>query len=153
MQAPKNGFFYVLDRTNGDLISAEPYVYTNWAKEIDKQTGRPIETDFARYSNMNAQISPSAVGAHNWQPMAYNPKTGLVYIPAREDGMFYGQPKKWEFIDDSRTWNTATDYNPDSKTHKDSLAGRNFGKLIAWNPIKQNEEWSIWQKSPGMQEY
>ena len=93
MQAPKNGFFYVLDRSDGSFISAEPYVYTNWAKEIDKETGRPIETEFARYPNMNAQIAPSAGGGHNWQPMAFNPKTGLVYIPAREEGMFFGQPK------------------------------------------------------------
>lgn len=147
MQAPKNGFFYVLDRVSGKLISAEPFVYTNWAKEIDKETGRPIESKFARYPNMNAQISPAAGGGHNWQPMAFNPKTGLVYIPAREEGMFYGQPKNWEYHNDSRTWNTATGYDSDNKTHVDSLAGRNFGKLIAWNPIEQKEEWSVWQKS------
>ena len=147
MQAPKNGFFYVIDRTNGKFISAEPYVYTNWAKEVDKKTGRPIESEFARYHNMNAQIAPAAGGGHNWQPMAFNPKTGLIYIPAREEGMFYGQPIDWEFVDDSRTWNQALGYNSDNKTHKDSLAGRNFGKLIAWNPITQKEEWSVWQKS------
>lgn len=147
MQAPKNGFFYMIDRSNGAFISAEPYVYTNWAKEIDKDTGRPIETEFARYPNMNAQISPAAGGGHNWQPMAFNPKTGLVYIPAREEGMFYGQPKNWEYLNDSRTWNTATGYDSDNKTYEDSLAGRNFGKLIAWNPVKQKEEWSVWQKS------
>lgn len=147
MQAPKNGFFYVLDRTNGALISAEPYVYTNWAKSIDKTTGRPVETAFARYPNMNAQIAPSPGGGHNWQPMAYNSKTGLVYIPAREEGSFYGQPKQWEYIDDARTWNTASEYNPDNTTHVDSLAGRNFGKLIAWDPIQQKEVWSVWQKS------
>ena len=147
MQAPKNGFFYMIDRSNGAFISAEPYVYTNWAKEIDKDTGRPIETEFARYPNMNSQISPAAGGGHNWQPMAFNPKTGLVYIPAREEGMFYGQPKNWEYLNDSRTWNTATGYDSDNKTYEDSLAGRNFGKLIAWNPVKQKEEWSVWQKS------
>lgn len=147
MQAPKNGFFYVLDRTDGNFISAEPYVYTNWAREIDKETGRPVETEFARYPNMNAQIAPSAGGGHNWQPMAFNPKTGLVYIPAREEGMFYGQPKNFEYLNDSRTWNTASGFNPDNKTHEDSLAGRNFGKLIAWNPKTQKEVWSVWQKS------
>jgi len=147
MQAPKNGFFYVIDRSNGRFISAEPYVYTNWAKEIDKKTGRPVETEFARYPDMNSQISPSAGGGHNWQPMAFNSKTGLVYIPARVDGMFFGQPKNWEYVNDSRTWNTGSGFNPDIKTHEDSLAGRNFGKLIAWNPITQKEEWSVRQKS------
>ena len=147
MQAPKNGFFYVLDRTNGALISAKPYVYTNWAKEVDQETGRPLETEYARYPNMNAQIAPGPGGGHNWQPMAYNSKTGFVYIPARENGSFYGQPKSWEHVSDSRTWNTATGFDPDNKIHNDSLAGRNYGKLIAWNPIDQKEEWSVWQKS------
>jgi quinohemoprotein ethanol dehydrogenase len=116
MQAPKNGFFYVIDRTNGEFISAKPYVYTNWAKEIDSNTGRPIETDFARYPNMNARIAPSPVGGHNWQAMAYNKKTGLVYIPAREGSMTFGQPKSWEYQNDSRSWNTGVGANNDYKT-------------------------------------
>lgn len=151
MQAPKNGFFYVLDRKTGELLSAEPYVYTNWAKEIDRETGRPIETKFARYPDMNAQISPSPGGGHNWQPMAYNPQTGLVYIPVRVDGTTFAQPKYWEYNGDPRVWNTAVGFNPDNQihdeTHEDSLAEREFGKLIAWNPITQEEEWSVWQKS------
>ncbi|MCL4124231.1 UNVERIFIED_CONTAM: hypothetical protein GTU68_048344 [Idotea baltica] len=147
MQAPKNGFFYVIDRTNGEFISAKPYVYTNWAKEIDAKTGRPIESEFARYPNMNAQIAPSPGGGHNWQPMAFSPKTSLVYIPAREEGTYYGQPANWEFVDDSRTWNTASEFNPNNETYTDSLAERNFGKLIAWDPVEQKEVWSVWQKS------
>lgn len=148
MQAPKNGFFYVLDRTNGELISAKPYVYTNWANEIDKTTGRPIESEFARYPDMNSQISPPASGAHNWQPMAFSPKTGLVYIPASEEGMFFGQPSYWEFQNDSRSWNMGIGFDPKNETHVDSMAGRSFGKLIAWNPIAQKESWNYWQKSP-----
>ena len=147
MQAPKNGFFYVLDRTNGELISAEPYVYMNWATGIDKSTGRPIETAFARYPDLNVQLAPGPGGGHNWQPMAYNSKTGLVYIPAREDGSTFGQPKDWEFIEDGRTFNTGRDFNPENEYRRDSLAARDFGKLIAWNPVKQKEEWSVWQKS------
>lgn len=147
MQAPKNGFFYVLDRTNGQFISAKPYVYTNWAKEIDQDTGRPIETEFARYPDMNSQITPSAAGAHNWQPMAFNPETGLVYIPARIEGMFYGQPTDFEYTDDPRSWNTAIGFDPNNTTHIDSMANRNLGKLIAWDPISQKEQWSVYQKS------
>ncbi|MDT7828214.1 PQQ-dependent dehydrogenase, methanol/ethanol family [Pricia sp. S334] len=147
MQAPKNGFFYVLDRTDGSFISAEPYVYTNWAKKIDKTTGRPVESEFARYPNMNSQISPTASGGHNWQPMAYNPKTGLVYIPASEEGMFFGQPSNWKHLNDSRSWNTAIGFDPSNETHIDSMANRNFGKLIAWDPIARKEKWNYWQKS------
>ncbi len=147
MQAPKNGFFYVLDRTDGTLISAEPYVYTNWANKIDKSSGRPVESGFARYPNMNAQISPPASGGHNWQPMAYSPKTGLVYIPASEDGMFFGQPPNRTYFNDSRSWNTGIGFDPNNKMHIDSMAGRNFGKLIAWDPVTQKEKWNYWQKS------
>ena len=147
MQAPKNGFFYVIDRTDGSFISAEPYVYTNWAKKIDKTTGRPLESEFARYPDMNSQISPSAGGGHNWQPMAYNPKTGLVYIPAREEGMFFGQPSSWKHSTDPRSWNTAIGFDVKNRTHLDSMAGRSFGKLIAWDPVARKERWSHWQKS------
>jgi quinohemoprotein ethanol dehydrogenase len=148
MQAPKNGFFYVIDRTNGQFISAEPYVYVNWAEGIDKETGRPIETSFSRYPNMNSEIAPSALGGHNWQPMAYSPVNGLVYIPAREMGMYYGQPNKFTYTDDGRSWNTGSEFNASKEVHEDTMARQFFGKLIAWDPIEQKEVWSVKQPSP-----
>ena len=147
MQAPKNGFFYVIDRTNGAFISAEPFVYTNWAKKIDYNTGRPVETPFSRYQEMNALIAPHPIGAHNWHPMAYNHTTGLVYIPAQESSSMYGQDADWEFADDGRSWNTGTGHDPDNPDYQDSLATQWYGKLTAWDPIKQREVWSIKQNS------
>jgi quinohemoprotein ethanol dehydrogenase len=82
MQAPKNGFFYVLDRTNGEFISAEAYVPVNWATHIDPESGRPVENPEAHYANEPKLIRPAPYGGHNWHPMAYNPNAGLVYIPA-----------------------------------------------------------------------
>jgi len=143
MQAPKNGFFYVIDRKNGAFISAEPFVYTNWAKEIDYLNGRPTETHFSRYKGINARISPTPSGAHNWHPMAYNKYTGLVYIPAQENSSMYGQVKNWEFVDDGRSWNTGTGLDTLRPTHNDSLAEQRYGKLIAWDPIQQKEVWSV----------
>ncbi len=143
MQAPKNGFFYVLDRTNGKLISAKPYVYTNWATAVDSISGRPIETSFSRYTTTNSYISPSIGGGHNWQSMAFNPKTSLVYIPARRDAMMYGQPHDWKFIKDVRSMNVGLGYDPDKPVYKDSLADKDFGVLIAWDPIAQKEAWSV----------
>ncbi len=148
IQAPKNGFFYVIDRTNGQFISAEPYVYVNWAEGIDKETGRPIETSFSRYPNMNSEIAPSALGGHNWQPMAYSPANGLVYIPAREMGMYYGQPNKFTYTDDGRSWNTGSEFNASKEVHEDTMARQFFGKLIAWDPIDQKEVWSVKQPTP-----
>jgi quinohemoprotein ethanol dehydrogenase len=143
MQAPKNGFFYVIDRTNGEFISAEPYVYMNWASKVDYETGRPVETPFSRYLDANVYIMPMAGGGHNWQPMAFNPKTGLVYIPAIEHSMLYGQPKTWEFSEDARDWNVGLGFDESKPVLKDPKADKGFGKLLAWNPVEQKEAWVV----------
>ena len=95
MQAPKNGFFYVIDRATGELISAENIMPVNWATHIDLETGRPVETPDARYDETLAakKISPGPAGAHNWQPMTYSPRTGLVYIPAKQEPLLTGLTK------------------------------------------------------------
>ena len=84
MQAPKNGFFYVLDRKTGAFISAEPYATVTWATHVDPDTGRPVEAKGARYEDEPAPAFPAPYGAHNWHPMSYNPEAGLVYIPAQD---------------------------------------------------------------------
>lgn len=99
MQAPKNGFFYVLDRVTGELLSAEPYATTTWASHIDMESGRPVETEQSEYFYEPKLIFPSAAGAHNWQPMAYNPHTGLVYIPVLESAAIWTMPSEpFEYI-------------------------------------------------------
>lgn len=84
MQAPKNGFFYVLDRKSGELLSAEKYAPVNWASHVDMETGKPVLTEAADYWTKPTVMWPSSRGAHNWRPMSYSPDTGLVYIPAYE---------------------------------------------------------------------
>ena len=81
MHAPKNGFFYVIDRESGELISAETYSDINWATHVDLETGRPVEVPGARYEDGSERISPSPAGAHSWHAMSFNPQTGLAYIP------------------------------------------------------------------------
>ena len=75
MQAPKNGFFYVLDRATGELLSADPYAVTTWATGVDMETGRPIETPNARLFDGKNVSLPSNAGAHNWHPMSYPPRS------------------------------------------------------------------------------
>jgi quinohemoprotein ethanol dehydrogenase len=145
MQAPKNGFFYVLDRNTGELLSAEPYVYTNWASKVDLKTGRPVENPNARYVTSNEQIYPSPFGGHNWQPMSYNPKTNLVYIPAREQSWNYGNQQN--FVYDKDHWSLGTGSNPANPTHKDPKFAKSFGKLIAWDPVQNKEVWSKIEKT------
>ena len=81
MDANRNGFFYVLDRTNGKLLAANPYVTVNWASGIDMKTGRPIETDISKDAREGKKVTvqPSILGGKNWEPMSYNPQTGLAY--------------------------------------------------------------------------
>jgi quinohemoprotein ethanol dehydrogenase len=81
MQANKNGFFYVLDRKTGALISAKPFTYVNWASGVDPHTGRPVVTPQADYYERPKNIYPSWSGGHTWPPMSYDPATKLVYIP------------------------------------------------------------------------
>lgn len=81
MDANRNGFFYVLDRTNGKLLAANPYVNVNWATGVDMKTGRPIETDVVKDARDGKKVTvyPSILGGKNWEPMSFNPQTGLAY--------------------------------------------------------------------------
>ena len=146
MQAPKNGFFYVLDRETGKLLSAKPFAVVNWAKGIDLKTGRPIENPDARYKDKMAVVMPRQAGAHNWQPMSFDPQTGLVYIPS-EDGsaVFVGQNDK-SFVYRPRAWNLGVDFAAVSQAILDGIkAGHppppNLGYVKAWDPVAQKEVW------------
>ena len=91
LNANRNGFFYVLDRTNGKLIAANPYVKVNWASGVDMATGRPIETDVTAKARAGEKVTifPSILGGKNWMPMSYNPKTGLAYANTLAFGGHY----------------------------------------------------------------
>ena len=145
MQAPKNGFFFVIDRTDGKLISAKNFVDVNWASGYDLKTGRPIENPKARYTDGPQAIVPGALGAHNWQPMAFSPKTGLVYIPANHAIFAYEDPAKFE-VREGR-WNLVlkTEGTSPPDDPKAMAATRKLlsGRLVAWDPIKQQESWGF----------
>jgi quinohemoprotein ethanol dehydrogenase len=135
MQAPKNGFFYVLDRQTGKLLSAENYVEVTWAKEISMKTGRPIEVPGQDFKEGLALVKPTAFGGHNWQPMSFNPKTGLVYIPAQE--ILGAYRREDDFKTTPGHWNTGTDFNVYSLLTPETVAGH----LLAWDPVRQKEVW------------
>jgi quinohemoprotein ethanol dehydrogenase len=147
MQAPKNGFFYVIDRADGKLISAKPFVPVNWAKEIDLQTGRPVEDPAARFMNPKqpALVMPGPYGAHNWQPMSFSPQTGLVYLPAQEIGMAYLHDPK--FKDRPLGFNIGIDATavmmPDDPQIRAAALATVHGSLKAWDPVTQTERWSV----------
>jgi quinohemoprotein ethanol dehydrogenase len=94
MQASKNGFYYVLDRVTGELLSADPFAFVNWTKGIDKKTGRPIPNPAVEYIDDPKLIFPANSGAHSWQPMSYDPLNQVTYIPAMEWPMIYIETSK-----------------------------------------------------------
>jgi quinohemoprotein ethanol dehydrogenase len=135
MQAPKNGFFYVVDRRDGKLISAEKFGTVTWAERVDLETGRPIEVPGQDYKDGLAVVLPTPFGAHNWQPMSFSPQTGYVYIPAQEVIGLFRQAD--DFVYDPKGWNTGTDFNVYSLLSRDIVSGH----LLAWDPVAQKEAW------------
>ncbi len=151
MQAPKNGLFYVIDRSNGKLISAKNFVPVNWTSGVDMKTGRPVELPGARYEKGVFVASPSGHGAHNWQPMAYSPQTQLAYIPAQVIPLAYVSDKP--FVPRPGGWNTGVNFAintlPDDKAALKAVRAVLKGHLIAWNPVLQKEAWSVDLGGPG----
>ena len=145
MQAPKNGFFYVLDRDTGKLLSADPIAKTTWASHIDLKTGRPVEAPNARFTEGPFELWPGTNGAHSWLPMAFSPETGLVYIPvSNRPNIMFDAP-------DIKNWKPSTtnqidvglwgDFEPD-------LPGAMRSYLIAWDPVRRRAVWRV--PTPGM---
>jgi quinohemoprotein ethanol dehydrogenase len=159
MQASKNGYYYVLDRTNGQLVSANNFAFVNWAKGIDPATGRPILSPQAEYAQGAKLLFPANSGAHSWQPMSYDPQTRLTYIPTMEWPMVYfdsarlpaGMIEGWFTVPAF----SSEDYDPKSMQ---SLYGklpslqeldrglppaRSRGFLRAWDPVHQRLAWEV----------
>jgi quinohemoprotein ethanol dehydrogenase len=136
MQAPKNGFFYVLDATTGAFISAEKIAKVTWAERIDSVTGRPVENSGIRYQDKQGlfEMWPGPQGAHSWLPQAFSPRSGLVYIPIMELGALIGPP-----VPGVKDFTAAMGVTmiPDAE-----LPGSRRSFLKAWDPIAQKEAWS-----------
>jgi quinohemoprotein ethanol dehydrogenase len=150
MQAPKNGFFYVLDRETGELLSADNYINITWATHIDMATGRPVEVPEARYKDEPFLLFPSYLGGHNWHSMSFSPKTGLAYIPVLDIPAMYGQPENFKY--NPGVGNTGTDGIigglPDDQAERDAIGAMIKGRLVAWDPVKQEEAWRAEYRGP-----
>jgi quinohemoprotein ethanol dehydrogenase len=148
LHAPKNGFFYVIDRESGKLISAEPFSKVTWASRIDAATGRPIENPDARFPTGQTLIQPGAAGAHNWMPMAYSPQSHLAYIPTTQLPGFYStkgiNQERWE-----RTPHVAleTGFEPFAAIEPPPVLPTPLGSLVAWDPVAQRPAWSVPMKN------
>lgn len=137
MQAPKNGFFYVLDRRTGELLSAEKFGKVTWAEKVDLKTGRPVEAPGVRYENKPIVMWPSPFGAHGWHSMSFNPQTGLMYIPYQEiPGVYRNEGK--DFVR-KKGFNTGAGFSDATEIPREAVSGA----LVAWDPVKQKEAWRV----------
>lgn len=138
LHAPKNGFFYVIDRLTGKVISAEPFAEVNWASRIDLKTGRPVEVPGARYEDGRQNITPSLLGAHSWHAMSYSPRTGLVYLPTLHSSM------DMDDRDYDETWYAKSFEGGTAVNYTEGKSPREYnGSLQAWDPIRQKAKWSV----------
>jgi quinohemoprotein ethanol dehydrogenase len=146
MQAPKNGFFYVLDRKTGQFISAGKIAPVNWASHIDPETGRPAVNPAAHYGAEPVLVMPGPGGAHNWFPMGYSPRTGLAYLPTYESAMVYAldpafKPKPFR---SNSGWGG---YTGDALKQRIELmkqaTAMDRAYLTAWDPVTQKPAWKV----------
>ncbi|MGM0583314.1 MAG: PQQ-dependent dehydrogenase, methanol/ethanol family [Pseudomonadota bacterium] len=148
MHAPKAGFFYVVDRTDCEFISAEPFVKTTWAEGYDAN-GRPIENPASRSKDEPWEQVPSAYGAHNWHPMSYSPQTGLVYIPAQGVPLVVEHDPEWALDEHIPARHSSQlGWNLGFLLSSVPPEERPFGQLLAWDPVKQEAAWSHDHASP-----
>jgi len=160
MQASKNGFFYVLDRKTGKLLSANNYTYVNWASGVDLETGRPVTTKTSDWYSGPKVVYPSWAGGHTWPPMSLSAQTHLVYIPVIDQSAVWVDLRHnggtVKFIDGFFTVNgiypddtyNAADVKelygplPDRKSVE---AGRKVNPvrelLRAWDPVAEKTVW------------
>jgi PQQ-dependent dehydrogenase (methanol/ethanol family) len=160
MQAPKNGFFYVLDRTDGTLISAAPFVEMlpakdtpkgaplAWAYAIDRTTGRPIENPEARYKTGSSLIHPNPDGAHNWHPMSYSPQTGLVYIPTQDMAIDFAHDPAFTHREGFNNIGVVIGVFPDEPQVRKAIRNGVKAALVAWDPVSQKEVWRAPRQGP-----
>jgi quinohemoprotein ethanol dehydrogenase len=146
LHTPKNGFFYVMDRATGKLISAKSTVPNTWASHIDMKTGRPVIFPSAYPQIKPSLISPGYGGGHNWNPMSYSPKTGLVYFPTMEGYAVQSvaEDKDFKFELGRTTLNAGSRNEPDLRRQLAAEgARREKGYMLAWDPVNQKEAFRI----------
>ena len=151
LQAPKNAFFYVLDREDGELLRANQYVRQNWATHIDMATGRPVENDDMKWDEAPQWVAPSNAGGHSWQPMSVDPERGIAYFAVQDMSAYYMLPKEfvetgqWKLNDGfmslgvefGRPGRDGVPPQPESK-----------GYLKAFDPLTGEEAWVVQRATP-----
>ena len=161
MQAPKNGFFYVIDRTDGKLISAKPFLDLRpangtpegaplaWAYAVDPVTGRPLENPGARYKGgASVLVHPNPHGGHNWHPMSYSPEAGLVYLPTQDMAIAYAHDSAFVRREGFRNEGPIIGTFPEDPLARKAIRNSYVAALQAWDPVAQKEVWRARRRGP-----
>lgn len=137
----RNGYIYVMDRTTGEVLSAEPFVHVTVSKGVDLQTGRPIKVEEKKtgFGRVVKDICPAAPGGKDWQPSAYSPRTGLLYIPHNNLCM------NMEGLE--ANYIAGTPY-VGAEVRMYAGPGGHRGEFTAWDPVAQKKVWSIRERFP-----
>ena len=149
LQAPKNGFFYVIDRSNGKVLRAHPFAAVTWATHVDLETGRPVENPEVDYSENGAWVLPGPLGAHNWQAMSVDLEEGLVYIPTQENAFFYAIQEDYKktgiYKRNPGRWNMGIEMSSLAQNILANLETQPApgGFLKAFNPLTGETKWSV----------
>ncbi|MDQ4421580.1 PQQ-dependent dehydrogenase, methanol/ethanol family [Sphingobium sp. DEHP117] len=145
LHAPKNGFFYVIDRRDGKVLSADKFANANWTERVDLDTGRPVENPDARYIDKPFLATVGSTGAHNWHPMSFDPERGLVFLPAQEVPQYYARDPNFAFTEG--LWNLGIDPTyggmPETKEQIAAAKSASKGSLVAWDPVKRKPRWTV----------
>ena len=149
LQAPKNGFFYVIDRTNGKVLRAHPFAAVTWATHVDLETGRPVENPEVDYSDSGAWVLPGPLGAHNWQAMSIDLDAGLAYIPTQENPFFYAIQEDYKktgvYKRNPGGWNMGIEMSSLAQNILNNLESqpKPGGFLKAFDPLTGETKWSV----------
>ena len=149
LQAPKNGFFYVIDRKDGKLLRANPFATITWASHVDLETGRPVENPDMDYSKDAKWILPGPLGAHNWQAMSVDQESGMVYLPAQDNPLIYSLADEYRktgiYKRNPGRVNLGLEFGRITQLFLDNIADwpTPKGYLKAFNPLTGEESWSI----------
>ena len=149
LQAPKNGFFYVIDRSNGKVLRAHPFAAVTWATHVDLETGRPVENPEVDYSEDGSFVLPGPLGAHNWQAMSVDLDAGLVYIPAQENAFFYAIDENYKktgiYKRNPGRWNMGIEMSSLAQNVLSNLESmpEPGGFLKAFDPLTGETKWSV----------
>ncbi|MBT3427714.1 MAG: PQQ-dependent dehydrogenase, methanol/ethanol family [Gammaproteobacteria bacterium] len=149
LQAPKNGFFYVLDRSDGELLRANPFATVTWATGVDLATGRPVENPDLDYTENAKWVLPGPLGAHNWQAMSVDVAAGLVYLPAQDNPLIFDMVETWKetgiYKRNPGGWNTGIEFGRITQTLLENIAEQPTpkGYLKAFDPLTGEDRWVI----------